>query len=111
MRYSEVQQRLIDNQSLLNTLEKNNRGLDKLLGELKKRVEQDKEALRQWTGLRRCGSVDGNAKDPTLAARLLQFSRGCDLALQLMSEDSPQVRRLTVAQDSQKCPYADAAPI
>lgn len=92
LKYSEVQQRLIDNQGLLNTLEKSNEeSLKNLLAELKRRVEQDKEALRQWTALRK-SNVDSEAnKNPTLAAKLLQFSRGCALALQLMNEDSTQV--------------------
>lgn len=91
LKYSEVQQRLIDNQGLLNTLEKSNEeSLKNLLAELKRRVEQDKEALRQWTALRK-SNVDSEAnKNPTLAAKLLQFSRGCALALQLMNEDSTQ---------------------
>ncbi|XP_024890984.1 uncharacterized protein LOC112466875 [Temnothorax curvispinosus] len=96
LKYSEIQQRLIDNQSLLNTLEKAGGpcSLENLLAELKHRVEQDKEALRQWTALRKSTSGSTNAKNPALAARLLQFSRGCALALQLMSEDNPQVFHL-----------------
>lgn len=92
LKYSEIQQRLIDNQSLLNTLEKagDPSGLESLLSELKRRVEQDKEALRQWTALRK-STLGGNTKNPPLAARLLQFSRGCDLALQLMHRDNLQV--------------------
>ncbi|XP_076677925.1 uncharacterized protein LOC143374014 isoform X1 [Andrena cerasifolii] len=95
LKYSEIQQRLIDNQSLLNTLEKagDPSGLESLLSELKRRVEQDKEALRQWTALRR-STISGNSKNPPLAARLLQFSRGCELALQLMDQDNPQAFRL-----------------
>ncbi|XP_011174328.1 uncharacterized protein LOC105206534 [Solenopsis invicta] len=96
LKYSEIQQRLIDNQSLLNTLEKAGGpcNLENLLAELKRRVEQDKEALRQWTALRKSTSGPTNAKNPALAARLLQFSRGCALALQFMSEDNPQVFHL-----------------
>ncbi|XP_036143013.1 uncharacterized protein LOC105839925 [Monomorium pharaonis] len=96
LKYSEIQQRLIDNQSLLNTLEKAGGpcSLENLLAELKRRVEQDKEALRQWTALRKSTSGSTNAKNPALAARLLQFSRGCALALQFMSEDNPQVFHL-----------------
>ncbi|EFN84949.1 uncharacterized protein LOC105182734 isoform X1 [Harpegnathos saltator] len=95
LKYSEIQQRLIDNQSLLNTLEKAGGPctLENLLAELKRRVEQDKEALRQWTALRKSTS-GANTKNPALAARLLQFSRGCALALQFMSEDNPQVFQL-----------------
>ncbi|XP_043265992.1 uncharacterized protein LOC122405374 [Colletes gigas] len=95
LKYSEIQQRLIDNQSLLNTLEKagDPTALESLLSELKRRVEQDKEALRQWTALRK-STFAGNTKNPPLAARLLQFSRGCDLALQLMHHDDPQVFQL-----------------
>lgn len=92
MKYSEIQQRLIDNQSLLNTLEKAGGpcSLENLLAELKRRVEQDKEALRQWTAFRKLTSV-ANTKNTPLASKLLQFSRGCTLALQFMSEDNPQV--------------------
>jgi hypothetical protein len=95
LKYSEIQQRLIDNQSLLNSLEKAGGAcsLENLLAELKLRVEQDKEALRQWTALRKSTSGPSNAKNPPLAARLLQFSRGCALALQFMNEDNPQVGR------------------
>ncbi|XP_023246071.1 uncharacterized protein LOC106646497 [Copidosoma floridanum] len=99
--YSEVQQRLIDNQSLLNTLEKTRHGqLDCLLDELKSRVQRDKEALRQWSALRRNeavvalagkrGEANGSKNTVSLAAGLLQFSRGCALAMQLMSGDNDQ---------------------
>ncbi|XP_011702859.1 PREDICTED: uncharacterized protein LOC105458934 [Wasmannia auropunctata] len=96
LKYSEIQQRLIDNQSLLNTLEKAGGpcSLENLLEELKRRVEQDKEALREWMALRKSTSGPTNVKNPALAARLLQFSRGCALALQFMSEDNPQVFHL-----------------
>ncbi|XP_076240641.1 uncharacterized protein LOC143183101 [Calliopsis andreniformis] len=95
LKYSEIQQRLIDNQSLLNTLEKagDPNSLESLLSELKRRVEQDKEALRQWTALRN-STTAGNTKNPPLATKLLQFSRGCELALQLMSQDNAQVFQL-----------------
>ncbi|XP_016841349.1 uncharacterized protein LOC100122845 [Nasonia vitripennis] len=95
LKYSEVQQRLIDNQSLLNTLERTrDEELDRLLVELKARVEQDKEALRQWTALRKCeagahqkesNAVSESKNTQSLAARLLLFSRGCAMALQLMN--------------------------
>ncbi|XP_012062268.1 PREDICTED: uncharacterized protein LOC105625533 [Atta cephalotes] len=93
LKYSEIQQRLIDNQSLLNTLEKAGGpcSLENLLAELKRRVEQDKEALREWTALRKSTSGSTNMKNPALAARLLQFSRGCALALQFMNEDKLQI--------------------
>ncbi|EZA52586.1 hypothetical protein DMN91_002037 [Ooceraea biroi] len=96
LKYSEIQQRLIDNQSLLNTLEKAGGPctLENLLAELKRRVEQDKEALRQWTALRKWTSGPSNTKNPALAARLLQFARGCALALQFMNEDNSQVSHL-----------------
>ncbi|XP_023313562.1 uncharacterized protein LOC106648744 [Trichogramma pretiosum] len=103
LKYSEVQQRLIDNQGLLNALERPRvtGQLDALLAELKRRVEQDKEALRQWSSLRKmesqgllCGGLIGEVgskqqqqQQTSLAARLLQFSKGCALALQLMNAD------------------------
>ncbi|XP_044581767.1 uncharacterized protein LOC123263230 [Cotesia glomerata] len=84
LKYSEVQQRLIDNQSLLNTLEKaSGRNLAELSAELAGRVEQDKEALRQWTSLRKF-TGENSTKEPSLAARLLQFSRACGIVLELM---------------------------
>ncbi|XP_015126122.1 uncharacterized protein LOC107047800 [Diachasma alloeum] len=91
LKYSEVQQRLIDNQSLLNTLEKAvGRNLEELSDELSRRVEQDKEALRQWTSLRKTSGEkfrggEGCKEQPALASRLLQFSKACGLALQLMN--------------------------
>lgn len=106
LKYSEIQQRLIDNQSLLNTLEKAGApcSLENLLAELKRRVEQDKEALRQWTALRKLTSGPSNMKNPALAARLLQFSRGCALALQFMNEDNPQVGEVIVVKTLSKLP-------
>ncbi|XP_034939668.1 uncharacterized protein [Chelonus insularis] len=96
LKYSEVQQRLIDNQSLLNTLEKaSGRNLEELSNELARRVEQDKEALRQWMSLRKSsGEKDrGDTKEqPALATRLLQFSRACGLALELMNNPSVEPR-------------------
>ncbi|KAK0094422.1 hypothetical protein PV326_010925 [Microctonus aethiopoides] len=98
LKYSEVQQRLIDNQSLLNTLEKaGGRNLEELFDELSRRVEQDKEALRQWTSLRKFsgekGRGDNSKEQLALASRLLQFSRACGLALQLMNQDSQIVEK------------------
>lgn len=100
LKYSEVQQRLIDNQSLLNILGKpDDRNLEDLIVELRRRVERDKEALRQWNAVRKSsglssGSGSGSgtvasAKNPALAASLLQFSRACSLALRLMNDSGP----------------------
>lgn len=95
LEYNEIQQRLIDNQSLLNTLEKAGDpcSLESLLSELKRRVEQDKEALREWIAVQKSTYVGGNSNNLPLATKLLQFSRGCDLVLQLMIQDDPQVYR------------------
>ncbi|XP_015184847.1 PREDICTED: uncharacterized protein LOC107070830 [Polistes dominula] len=95
LKYSEVQQRLIDNQSLLNTLEKagNPYNLESLLVELKRRVEHDKEALRQWTALRKSIGLAG-IKNPTLAANLLQFSNGCSLILQLICDEGSSTEKI-----------------
>ncbi|KAK2587701.1 hypothetical protein KPH14_003816 [Odynerus spinipes] len=96
LKYSEVQQRLIDNQSLLNTLEKagDPYNLESLLVELKRRVEHDKEALRQWTTLRRSIGISGT-KNPALAAKLLQFSKGCALTLQLMCDENGSTKKMS----------------
>ncbi|XP_035721614.1 uncharacterized protein LOC118441395 isoform X1 [Vespa mandarinia] len=95
LKYSEVQQRLIDNQSLLNTLEKagNPYNLESLLVELKRRIEHDKEALRQWTALRKSIDLAGT-KNPTLAANLLQFSKGCSLTLQLICDGGSSMEKI-----------------
>lgn len=98
LKYSEIQQRLINNQGLLNTLEKAaSPTLDNLLRELKHRIEYDKEALRQWTALRK-SNFRTNAKNPPLAARLLQCARGCGLALQLMTEEN--VREIQIEENT-----------
>ncbi|XP_058807347.1 uncharacterized protein LOC131674910 [Phymastichus coffea] len=90
LKHSEVQQRLIDNQGLLNVLERaSGTRLDELLVELKTRVEQDKEALRQWSVLRK--TYNDSKNQTSLAAKLLQFSRGCTLAIQLMNSDGAPV--------------------
>lgn len=95
LKYSEVQQRLIDNQSLLNTLEKagNPYNLESLLVELKRRIEHDKEALRQWTALRKSIGLAGT-KNPTLAANLLKFAKGCSLTLQLICDEGSSVEKV-----------------
>lgn len=56
-----------------------------LSAELAGRVEQDKEALRQWTSLRKF-TGENSTKEPSLAARLLQFSRACGIVLELMRQ-------------------------
>jgi alpha-amylase/alpha-mannosidase (GH57 family) len=97
LKYSEVQQRLINNQGILNILEKTrDEQLELLLTELKSRVEQDKEALRQWTALQKITASEKvnvtNVKNPPpLASTLLQFSRGCAVALQLITGDGTVV--------------------
>ena len=96
LKYSEVQQRLIDNQSLLNILVKpSDRNLEELIIELRRRVERDKEALRQWNAVKKfsgasasAGTAGIAAKNSALASSLLQYSRACNLALRLIDDST-----------------------
>ncbi|XP_049859153.1 uncharacterized protein LOC126353934 [Schistocerca gregaria] len=88
LRPQDVQDRLIKNKTLLNVVEPTlgSRSLDVLLGILRRRVDHDKDALFQFTQLRR---ELGDACVPpgaVLAPVLMRFSRGCDRVLELMKE-------------------------
>ncbi|KAJ8687003.1 hypothetical protein QAD02_022797, partial [Eretmocerus hayati] len=89
---TEVQHRLSENEELLEAVEKacSSEPLSELVSELKARVDQDKEALRQWAALDKSDGASNTTTDgpSSLAAKLLHFSRGCSLALQLMSSNS-----------------------
>lgn len=74
----EVQQRLIKNKTLLNVVEPtlNNHSLDILLGIMQRRIEYDKEALFQFTQLKKeAREVDHNA---VIAPILMRYSHACE---------------------------------
>ncbi|OXA57094.1 Mitochondria-eating protein [Folsomia candida] len=82
----EIQERLIKNKSILNAVEPtlDNNCLDILLGILQRRVEVDKEALFQFTQLRK-ETGDGHSSEVAIVAPILmRYSRGLKLVLELM---------------------------
>ncbi|XP_059470854.1 uncharacterized protein LOC132193916 [Neocloeon triangulifer] len=85
LRQLEIQERLIKNKTLLNVVEPilGNHYLNVLLGILQRRIECDKDALFQFTQLRKEST---NTFDATaiVAPILMRFSYGCDQVLDLM---------------------------
>ncbi len=95
LRVEEIQERLIRNKTLLDvvepTLERHRQPLEVLLGILRRRVDLDKEALFQFTQLRKderlikhsnaaAGGGGGSSKNPSVAPILMRFQRGCQQA-------------------------------
>lgn len=87
LRQPEIQERLIKNKTLLNVVEPTmgNHSLDILLGILQRRIECDKDALFQFTTLKREARSGVTAND-IVAPVLMRFSHGCDQVLELMKE-------------------------
>ncbi|KAJ8985983.1 hypothetical protein NQ317_013867 [Molorchus minor] len=82
LRLSEVQQRLIENKTLLTILDKPAlKQLDPLIETLAVRVQNDKEALFCISQLKRLQPV---GEDKPVATVLMCFSRGCGSLLELM---------------------------
>ncbi|XP_023029011.1 uncharacterized protein [Leptinotarsa decemlineata] len=82
LRLPEVQQRLIDNKTLLTILDKPAlKQLDSLVETLADRVQNDKEALFCVSQLKRLQPV---GEDIPVATILMSFSRGCGALLDLM---------------------------
>ncbi|XP_034254656.1 uncharacterized protein LOC117653237 [Thrips palmi] len=87
LRQPEIQERLIKNKTLLNVVEPTmgNHSLDILLGILQRRIECDKDALFQFTQLKKEVRSGVTAND-IVAPVLMRFSHGCDQVLELMKE-------------------------
>ncbi|KAJ1525255.1 hypothetical protein ONE63_010079 [Megalurothrips usitatus] len=87
LRQPEIQERLIKNKTLLNVVEPTmgNHSLDILLGILQRRIECDKDALFQFTTLKKEARSGVTAND-IVAPVLMRFSHGCDQVLELMKE-------------------------
>ncbi|CAG9862362.1 unnamed protein product [Phyllotreta striolata] len=82
LKLKEVQQRLIDNKTLLTILDKPAlKQLEVLVGTLSDRVQNDKEALFCVSQLKRLQSV---GDDVPVATVLMSFTRGCSALLDLM---------------------------
>lgn len=86
LRQDEIQERLIKNKTLLNVIEPtlNNHTMNTLLSILQKRIETDKDALFQYTQLRK--EVKDMSSNAVVASVLMRFSQGCQKILELMKE-------------------------
>ncbi|XP_014282094.1 uncharacterized protein [Halyomorpha halys] len=85
LRQSDIQERLIKNKTLLNVVEPatSNRSVAILLAILQRRVECDKDALFQFTQLRKELKVES---EQVVAPLLMRYSHACDQVLELMKE-------------------------
>ncbi|XP_065350629.1 uncharacterized protein LOC135946347 [Cloeon dipterum] len=85
LRQLEIQERLIKNKTLLNVVEPilGNHYLNVLLGILQRRIECDKDALFQFTQLKK-ESAKTFDESAIVAPILMRFSYGCDQVLDLM---------------------------
>lgn len=82
--YSDIQQRLIDNKTLLTILDKPvMKQLGQLIENLGQRVQNDKEVLVCVGQIRRI-DPSANADSRPAAGLLMNFSRGCEAVLGLM---------------------------
>ncbi|EFA09543.2 uncharacterized protein LOC656542 [Tribolium castaneum] len=88
LHHSEVQQRLIDNKTLLTILDKPDlKQLRPLVDTLATRVQNDKEALFCVSQLKR---LHPSCEEKPVAALLMAFARGCGALLELMqTPESP----------------------
>jgi len=79
LRQTEIQERLIKNKTLLNVVEPTlgNHSLDILLGILQRRIDGDKDALFQFTQLKKEAGAGVDASD-VVAPFLMRFSHGCE---------------------------------
>ncbi|XP_077501898.1 uncharacterized protein LOC144112935 [Amblyomma americanum] len=88
LRRVQVQERLIRNKTLLDALEPAEqaaRGLETLLAVLRRRIQLDKDALCQFTQLRKEIAEDLD-EAAVVAPVLLRYSAGCQRVLELMRD-------------------------
>lgn len=85
LQQGDIQERLIKNKTLLNVVEPavENRSLAILLTILRRRVECDKDALFQFTQLRKELGTDS---EQVVAPLLMRYSHACEQVLELMKE-------------------------
>lgn len=82
--YNHIQQRVIDNKTLLTILERPSlKTLGELIENLSQRVQNDKEVLFCVGQIKRIDSQASTESRPA-AGLLMNFSRGCDAVLSLM---------------------------
>lgn len=85
--YADIQQRLIDNKTILTILDKPAlKQLPLLIENLTQRVQNDKEVLCAVGQIKRTDPQANFEKRPA-AGLLMNFSRGCDVILNLMGPD------------------------
>lgn len=85
--YGDIQQRLIDNKTLLTILDKPAlKQLTSLIENLSQRVENDKEVLKCVGQLKRVDSQANVEKRPA-AGLLMNFARGCEIILNVMGNE------------------------
>ena len=81
LKQSEIQERLIKNKTLLNVVEPTltNHSLDLFLGILQRRIELDKEALFQFSQLKRDQPAKPGVEQTNvvIAPILMKYSHGC----------------------------------
>ncbi|XP_022211090.2 uncharacterized protein LOC111066648 isoform X1 [Drosophila obscura] len=95
--YGDIQQRLIDNKTLLTILDKPTlKQLHTLVENLSTRVENDKEVLSCVGQVKRLDAQAHVEKRPA-AGLLMNFSRGCEVVLQMMGPESVPPSPLAVA--------------
>ncbi|XP_001357692.3 uncharacterized protein [Drosophila pseudoobscura] len=86
--YGDIQQRLIDNKTLLTMLDKPTlKQLQTLVENLSTRVENDKEVLSCVGQVKRLDAQANVEKRPA-AGLLMNFSRGCEVVLHMMGPES-----------------------
>ncbi|XP_026849114.1 uncharacterized protein LOC6595045 [Drosophila persimilis] len=86
--YGDIQQRLIDNKTLLTMLDKPTlKQLQTLVENLSTRVENDKEVLSCVGQVKRLDAHANVEKRPA-AGLLMNFSRGCEVVLHMMGPES-----------------------
>ncbi|SPP89943.1 uncharacterized protein LOC117591458 [Drosophila guanche] len=106
--YGDIQQRLIDNKTLLTMLDKPIlKQLQTLVENLSTRVENDKEVLSCVGQVKRLDAQAHVEKRPA-AGLLMNFSRGCEVVLQTMGPESvppghPAMSKATMATGGSSC--------
>ncbi|TMW52717.1 hypothetical protein DOY81_002167 [Sarcophaga bullata] len=87
--YGDIQQRLIDNKTLLTILDKPAlKQLSSLIENLSQRVENDKEVLKSVGQVKRM-DMQANLEKRPAAGLLMNFTRGCEIILQMMGPENP----------------------
>ncbi|XP_013118485.2 uncharacterized protein LOC106095724 isoform X2 [Stomoxys calcitrans] len=89
--YGDIQQRLIDNKTILTVLDKPAlKQLTSLIENLSQRVENDKEVLKAVGQVKRV-DLQANLEKRPAAGLLMNFARGCEVVLQMMGPESISV--------------------